>query len=479
MRRHVHPVMIAEYLWSFIYLLLIPVARSLVRALRFGISGWLQGTWFDLFIIVITFALAIARWYSVTYEALPEVLMVRYGILFRTCRALPRVNTDTLALTYPFYLKPFGAVRVRADTKAGRSKRADVEFSLSKKAATELLSQREAACCEPDWLTREYRPRGVYIMALSAILSNSLAGVVFFATFISQSGRLLGEEFEQRIFGTFESFTRMMAFGLPPAAAALAYLAVFGWLFTFLRNLIRHKNFVARRTAHSLEIRGGIFTNRSYSVLVSALNYVDIRQSVLTKMLGLYSVFISAVGYGKQQDDVSALIPATTSRDLMHHLSLLLPEFHLAKRQLRPNFGAILRFLLDALYPCLLLPLATWILSVVLPTWADFIRWVGFMACLPAYLFLLVRIFDFSSSGVGRHGGIYTLRYSRGFYLHTVIMPRERVAEIVLRQSIFQKMDNKCDILMYSISEKRCKHHIRNIDKTMAIKVLGIEALAE
>lgn len=469
-----HPIMILEHLWRFFYLLIIPLVRGVTSALQHGLSGWLEGAWVDLLVLAAIFTLATLRWYFLTCERRPEGLYQTSGLFMRAKTFIPQAHIDTLALTYPYYLKPFRAVRLRADTKAGSFDKADIKLTLRRDDAQAIFADRQSQDIA-GYLTREYRPRGVYIAALSAVLSNSLAGVIFFAAFITQTGNLLGEEFENRLFGTFESFTRMMAFGIPPAAAAIAYLLMFGWLFTFLRNIIRHKNFCARRGAHLLEISGGIFTNRKYSVDVGAINYVDIRQSVLTRLLGLYSVFIHAVGFGKAKDDVSALIPASTSRDLMHHLGLLLPEFKLSRRQAKPNFGALFRFLNDAFWPCLLLPPTTFILSRIFEGWAEFIQWVGFMACLPAYLFLVVRILDFCSSGIGRHGKTYTLRYSSGFYIHNVIMPRDKVATITLRQSVFQKMDNKCDVLIFSISEKSRRHHIRNIDKTMAIEVLDLQ----
>lgn len=473
--RRAHPIMVVEHLWRFVYLLLIPLARGVFAGLQNGLSGWLAGAWLDILVLLAILSLALSRWYFLTYEHRTDGIYLCSGLFWRSKSYIPQRQIDTLAITYPFYLKPFRAVRLRADTKAGGFERADVKLTLALRDAEALFEERETRFTGACYITREYRPRGTHIAALSAILSNSFAGVIFFSTFISQTGSLLGEEFENRIFGTFESFTKMMAFGLPPAAAAIAYLMLFGWLYTFLQNLIRHKNFCARRGAGSLEISGGLFTNRKYSVAVNAINYVDIRQSVLTKLLGLYSVFLHAVGYGKAEDDVSALIPASRPDDLSYHLGLLLPEFSPTKRQAKPNFGALFRFINDAFWPCLLLPVATFVLWRLFPSWGDFIRWVGFMSCLPAFLFLTVRLIDFGSSGIGRSGGNYTLRYSSGFYLHTVIMPRNKVATITLRQSIFQKMDNKCDVLIFSISEKSSRHHIRNIDKTMAIQVLDIQ----
>ena len=474
--RHAHPVMILEYLWRFMYLLIIPLVRGVGLALSSGLSGWLRGVWIDLLVLAVIITLAVAKWWCLTFCGSPCGVTVCGGLFWRSKIYISQAKIDTLAVTCPYYLKPLRAVRLRADTKAGRFNKADIKITLFKADAEEIFAGREIFYKVNENKVAEYKPHGAYIVALAAILSNSFAGVLFFATFISQSGTLLGEEFEARVVGTFQSFTKLMAFGVPPAAATIAYLMLFGWVFTFLLNLFRLKNFCATRSSGLLSISGGLFTNRRYSIAVREINYADIRQGVLTKLLGLYSVFVQAVGYGKAKDDVSAIIPALKITELTRTVGLLLPEFKLTRRQAKPNFGALLRFITDALWAAVLLPVATFMLMRFLPTWREFIQFVGFMGCLPAYLFLAVRIIDFTSSGIGRQGDIYTLRYSSGFKLHTVIMPRSRVATITLRQSVFQKMDNKCDVLIYSLSEKRRKHHVRNIDKTMAIKILDLQA---
>lgn len=82
-------------------------------------------------------------------------------------------------------------------------------------------------------MKRSYQPRQIYIVALSAVLSNSLAGVVLLSVLISNLGKILGQEFERRILGTVELLTNLLAFGLPPVAAALGWVLVAGgcWLF--------------------------------------------------------------------------------------------------------------------------------------------------------------------------------------------------------------------------------------------------------
>jgi len=475
-KQRTHPIMLVQFVWRFLFLLILPVLRGFWAAASGGsLSGWLSGAWMDLLSVFSIFALAFLQWWCLTYQATAEGLLVESGIFFRRSFQIPNRRVTTLTVVRPFYLKPFGAVYLRADTLAGGVERTDLTLTLSRKKAREILEERRENLCRGGWTERTLHPGKASIAFLSAALSSSLAGVVFFATFISQAGSLLGEEFSDRIYGTFERFTKAMAWGLPPATAALAYLLLFGWLFTFVRNLVRHIPFQVSRAKDALSIRGGCITDRVYSVRVRDINFVDIRQTVLARMLRLHSAFIHAVGYGKAKDDVSAVIPACRRPEMLRQLRMILPEFTLTPRQAKPNFGAWMRFVMDALWPCLLLPAATWALASWFPSWRDFALFTGIMACVPAYWFLTVRLIDFATSGIGRTGDCYTLRYSSGYSLHTVVLPKSHVARILLRQSPIQMLDDRCDIKIYSTAENHRVHHIRNIDRKEAIAVLDID----
>lgn len=472
MTQRTHPITLLQFVWRFMFLLIIPAGRGFLTALSGGnITEWLTGAWFDILIVLVIFTLAFVQWWNLFYRWDSVGLCLQKGFLFRRRQLIPAKRVITLSVTDPFYLRPFRAVRFRIDTLAGSGRGTDITLIITKKSAQAILSKREKALNHPHFSVREYHPKVLYITCLSAILSSSFAGVVFIATFISQTGSLLGQEFSDRIAGTFERLTRAVAWGLPPATVAVAYLLLFGWVFSFVRNLIRHKNFLVRRGENELFIKSGVITSRAYSLQISQISAIDIRQSLFTKILGLFSVFVDAVGYGKEKDDLSAMIPANSWNKMLRHLHFLLPEFTVTPRKAKPNKGAILRFLWEPILPCLAIPLGAWLLGVLFPSWADFVWSIAFMSMIPAVWFLLVRVLDYLSTGVGYQDGVYTLRYSSGIHLHTVILPKEKVSQAVLRQSPLQAFDRKCDVILYSLSEKRKKHHIRNLDLAEACEL--------
>ena len=481
---HAHPVMILEFLWRFLFLLILPLARGFVSSLSGGFYLWLQGAWFDLLVVTAIVGLAFCQWFFfrfrlVELEGEGRGLMLVRGILHRQVSLIPVSRICTMSTTASFYLRPVAGVRLRADTLAG-GKTPDLSFTVTKRQAEKIINCRFTDKYNNKYMKRSYQPRQIYIVALSAVLSNSLAGVVLLSVLISNLGKILGQEFERRILGTVELLTNLLAFGLPPVAAALGWVLVAGWLLAFFRNLVRHARFTVTRHRDQLFIESGIFTKRKYSVYLNAVNYLDIRQSVFTKVLGLYSVFVHAVGYGKQQEDISAILPAASKRELRRQLRLLLPAYKPADRRrctIRPNRGAVMKFMTEPLWACILPPAAGWLLTWLFPSWQELIWFVVLMGEIPAVWFFIIRFMDYLTSGLhyDSGSGMYTLRYSSGFYLHTVVIPKEKIVQLELRQSILQKLDGRCDVFFYTEDEGVHRHHLRNLDRSDMIKKCGFE----
>ncbi|MBC8570661.1 PH domain-containing protein [Zongyangia hominis] len=468
-----HPIFIVNSMARYLYLLLIPLARGFLSSLRGGFTAWLSGAWMDIIIVLLIVSIGVLIWWNLVFWFDKTGLTVKTGVFLRQRIFLPASRLSTLSVTRQYWLKPIGAVVLRVDTLAGGKRNADLTLILRRTDAQQIFGTLRQDRQAEGFTIREYVPRQLYVTALSAILSNSFAGVVFVATFISSLGQILGKEIQTRIVGTFEQVTKAFAFGIPPFAAALAYVILGGWLVAFLLNLFRHKNFYVRRSYNNLYIHGGIFTNRSYSLAMDSINYLDIRQSVLTKILRLHTAFIHCAGFGKDKSDVSAVIPAVTERELHRTLHLLLPEFTLSKREAKPNLGSIFKFIIDPFWPCLLLPLATLLLCNIFPSWSDLIGFIGLMASIPSYWWMILRIEDFASSGIGFDGSCYTFRYSTGFYLHTVVIPKNKIVSLRVRQSILQRPDDRCDVIIHTCAEGWQRHHCKNLLRSEVVALFG------
>ncbi|MEM1486093.1 PH domain-containing protein [Oscillospiraceae bacterium PP1C4] len=466
-----HPFTIATYLYRFLFLLIIPVTRGFLSALEGDVISWLRGAWLDLTVIALILMIAYLKWHFSKYYVDNHRLYFTSGILFKREVQIPMQRICLLCALRPFWLRPFRVVKLRVDTIARNLKKTDLQIYIREADAKRIMALRTAPNAGADGGLHEYRPGMLNVVFLSLFTSNSFIGILFIATFISQAGNLVGQELSSLLISTFEEIAQKVAFGLPPIAASIALALLVGWLAAFLINLLQTKNLCTRRIADALHVEGGVLVQKEYSLRAQDISFVDMRQSLLTRLLRLYSIFINAVGFGKDKSDITAIIPFSVKRKTLSRLGLLLPEFTPLDRTLKPKAADILKFILDPLYPCVLIPAAAVVLSHRFPSWKALIQFAGFMMSVPALWFMGVRLVDFFSSGVSRAGEFFTLRYSKWFYLHTVVISYEKITQINIRQSIFQRHSNKCDLIISSRAEGRTTHHLRSLDRDACIKL--------
>lgn len=457
-----HPLTILDNLGRVLYLTIIPVLRGFFYALQGDIGQWVQSAWIDICIFLLMIGIAVVRWLAVRYRYDNRELIVEKGWLLHRVIRMRWSNVTTISAAEAFYLRPFRAAVLRADTLGGSAGRADFSILVWRAQAEQLLQHGHIQ--EQHSKPRRYTPGTGSILALALLTSNSFGGILFLATFVSQAGRLVGRGFSDRLIGTVEQLARLLAFGLPPAAAATAYLLLAGWFAGFLLTFLRYKNFVISRSRHHLRIQGGIFSRREYCIRYPDINYIDIRQSILTRLLKLYSLYISAVGYAKHKDDIRCVIPTENHAVFVFHRQRLFPAFSPTHPQIRPKRTGFLRFIGAPLSLLAGLLAAMAILICLFPHWRSFFLFVGLMSLVPAGLFLAIRLVDFFTCGVAKRGKYYTIRYSKGLYLHTVVIPEHQIVAVDLRQGVFQRFTPNCDLLISTRAERKIVHRCRNLN---------------
>lgn len=457
-----HPINIAESTSRFLILLLLPILRGLLFS-GATFSQWVIGAWFDLLVLIGIVCLGIVSWYFNTYAYDEKGIYVSKGILIKRRTFIPYSRLATLSIEKPYYLMPLKAVHISADTDAGFSKIADFSLTMRKSEAYALVKKRKHPYKMNDKLKRIYRPKGMYVAILSILTSNTLTGVLFFSALISQSGNLLGQEFEDLVFESLTNIASTLAFGIPPTAAILAYILLGGWLISFLMNLIRNKDFEVIRQGGNLEVSAGIITPRYYSITIKRVNLVEVHQSLLTKLFGFYSVYIQSSGYGKFKNAISVLIPAADEFEAKRNLGVLLPEIPIGKKQIKPSIKTLTRFLIPPLSFMLGFFIAFGLAWWLFPSFDEIILFVGIMAELPAIWWLFVKIVSFMHTGIGLQNGVYTFSctYAYGFFITAI--PKRRISQIIIRQSLFQKMSSCCDVIVFAYAEGRKRRVVSNV----------------
>ncbi|MDF2567019.1 MAG: putative rane protein [Oscillospiraceae bacterium] len=472
--KHPHPINIIENTSKYFLLLLLPALRGLLFS-KAGFYAWLQGAWFDILILFGILGMGFVSWFFYLYKADNQGIHFKKGILFKKTRFIPYERLSTVTFEYPYYLMPFRAVRFKSDTDAGNSKTPDFSITMRKKDALRLIEKSQIPFRNNDNLKRVYQPKSLYVAILSLITSNTLTGVLFFSALVSQSGNLLGQEFEDKLVDSLTNIAKLLAFGVPTFAAILAYIFLGGWAIAFILNIIRHKGFTVSRKGNVLDIKTGILITRRYSISTKRVNLIEARQSLLTKLFGFFSVFIHSSGYGKQKNELSVLIPAANKYETKRNLHILLPEIPLGTRQIRPKIKTLSRFLVPPISIILGLVGLSIVSYWLFPAFSKVILFLGIMAELPAFWFLFVKIVSYFHTGIGKHNDVYTFSYTYAYSIVTSAIPAKKISTIVLRQSLFQKFSNCCDVVVFSYSEGTKRQVVPNINLDEANQILGVK----
>ena len=207
---HAHPISIFFFLYRFLYLLLIPLARGIISALLGGPSRWMSGAWLDLLIFGWIFFLAYEKWNHFKYYMDEDRFYYTEGIFYKRETWISMERICTLSTQQPLWMQPFGLVTLRIDTLALAPDKPDLFMYLRKSEACRLMALRKKAMEAPqDSMKITCRPRILDIIFLSVFTSNSLIGIIFIATFISHAGKLFG----RNLYDWLEALLHQIALG--------------------------------------------------------------------------------------------------------------------------------------------------------------------------------------------------------------------------------------------------------------------------
>lgn len=453
--RREHPAAIPGHIPYYYLLLLLPLLRG-ARYFRLPDSFplWLRGAWFDGAVIAMLLVLSAVAWGKRTYAMTPHRLRLCRGLVWRRTTYVPLARVTTLTVERPLWLRWLGAARVSADTDAGNHRLADVRLTVWRRQATVFLPDSEGG------VYLAVPARRIWLLCLLA--SDSIGGVLLLAAALRQSSVLLGENIRNQVVNNLESAAEAVAL-VPRTAALLILIIALGWVVSSVRHLLRHLPFALCRREDTLTVYMGFLTRRIHCCAVGAINYVDIRQTLASHLLKVYTVYLSCTGYGKDKNTLAVVIPPCRRRQMAKEWGVLFPHLRPCRLTLRPAKGARLRYLRLPLILLLLIPVGGYIAGRLFPPWRELATYLSLLALLPCLWLGAVRMAACRRAGAGWDDGQVWLCYARRLSIHRVTIPRDKVAAVHVRQSLWQRRRGVCDLRVYSNHEFRRPHKVRHL----------------
>lgn len=485
-----HPYAIVRYTSKNFWLLLIPLLRGLF-ALRFDFYRWAEGAGWDILVVTVMLGIAVCRWYFTEYEFTSEGIYIDSGLAARVRKRIPLESISAVTSEADPVMEKLKAVKLYIDTDAASGGRRDPDLKMIVSASERaklfnILSAFIRNECEAEkgssgknGFNYIYKVSKVSLVVFSVLFSSALSGVILLVTLFSQSGKIIGEKLEQDIITAVNGVTDTVSLlvgklvsSIPPAGILISLVIAAGFVLSFVTNLLRHINFTVERRGRYILISSGLFVKRKYFINTGRINYADMRQNLLMKIFGITSVHISCTGYGKQKNEIPVFVPICGINKLndghritglKNVMEMLLPQFHFSDGFISPGIWYIWRFIGPPAVLVFAVMICGFVASVFFQEWYYLIMFLTVLLEIPSVWLLFVKLGAYCTNGLNIVRRNVCIKYCKGYGYHTVTVPLDRVAEIAITQTVFQRMNRSCDVIVYTNSEYTGYHRVRGL----------------
>lgn len=411
------------------------------------------------------------RWISVWVSFDSEKMILRKGLYISSEDTVFYSNISTLSITQNFLYRLLGASTVYIGTNSGKADQADLKMILRRSDADRLYEELKGS--RKKSLNYSILPNKLRLIVFSLFFSSALSGVLIILALLLEIGKIVDREVEARlILDTLNEAARRVSLYVPPIITVIVIVIISAWALSFISNLFVFWGFVLTKCSDSIYIKSGVVTKNRHILLRDRINYIDLKQSFLSKVFNVSSLHLNCSGYGSAgRNELSVVLPITTRKEINGAIEEVFPEYPRPKIELKSNPRSYLSFFMMPLIFAAVPAAAFGAFYVFLPTWFEAAKPAFAISMIPALWLALCRALSMFTTGLGFSGDFMTLRYSKLFTFHTVIVPKERLTQIVIRQSPFQRMSGGCSAIIYTSSESRARHLILGLrmDRLLAM----------
>lgn len=484
MMYHEHPVRILRYSLKNIWMLIFPLLRGL-KFLRFdpaGIYAWIRGAWMDIAVLGAILLFGFVRWYFARISVTGDSIVFTQSFPVKIRTRIPFNNVSVGTSETPLYMMPFQGMIVRFDTRAGIFKSADLKLLVTKKIGTELLSNIPTV--EEEKRIKDLpKPSMLSVMLFSAFFSSGFSGAVYIAVFFFKGGDIAHELISislNRITETTEHLTQLLLLKIPQTAVLIGTFFLAAWLLSFAVNMARYFYFKVTADDDCISVACGISNRRRYQIRIDHINYIDLRQNLIMKMIGAVTVNISCAGYGCDSQKLPVLLPIRRERDLGSGLEKMgittVGKMDYSPRKTSwfsyvgyPIIGLNAVFLLGHFMDRFIAEISRY--SSLIPQLSELSGFITFMLSIPFVWLILVKTTALFTSGISIRDERVIIRSSLWTAFHTVIGGKRDVVQVEVRQSVFSKPWKKCDVVLWFGGEAKSCYIVRSLHINDARKI--------
>ena len=296
-------------------------------------------------VVAITLIMVVSSlivWYKTTYIITDSAFNIERNIITHTKNSYKIENISNINIERNFFEMIIGTSRLKIDSdNLTTADSTDIEIVLKKDYAEqlkefllkridelkndhdEISSSIESSNCDVQKIEVEndsvdYTKDNVFQIILHGLCSTSILGTTLIAfaicaTITTFLERFLPEELWEG------SLVVIILIGI----YLLSYLIIM-----FTEGLFKFYNFKAGRKGEYIYVSYGLFRKFNFSIPVSRISGIIIKQTLTGRLFRRYSVDIINVGMGDEKEEFGSCVILASKKDRMYEkIRILLPEF--------------------------------------------------------------------------------------------------------------------------------------------------------
>ena len=459
-----HPLKILKYSLKNIWLLIFPLLRG-IYTYHFDKNWfyiWVKGAWFDIAVLGVILLFGFLRWIFSRIDFTGDELVHRDGIFVRVNTYIPFKNVSSVTVEQPVYLVPFRAMRFRCDTRAGIFKTVDLKLLVSRKTLRGIMHSMPDID-EKNKIQGIPQPTSLSVLLFSIFFSSGFSGTVYLATFFLKGGDIAYKIISRSLNILTEEtakITDRLVLKIPTAAIFIGVLFIASWFLSFLVNIFRYGRFTIECDKRCMKIGYGIIDHKEYRIKNSHINYTDLRQNLIMKLIGAVAVNISCAGYGASKNRLPVLLPVKLEKSLGKNLQVI-GIYSGIKNQYCAQPKGIGSYLLDPLFAAAMIIPTHDMVAKLFPRFAELSFFVAVMLEIPAVWMIIVKFMALMTSGVTLYDDKIMIRCSSWTKFHTVVSERDKVVKVELGQNCLQAKHGRCSMSIWFEGEEHKRFKIK------------------
>lgn len=454
--KKIHSYSILEYISHFAFLFIIPLIQQLIffphsKAEFLGTLG------LNIIICIMIIAWCIIETSNFKYLKTPNTLYIKTGIILKKQSQIKFDKIHSFRISKNIGLMIFNALKITIGIPSNSRKKLNLQLIISNKS---LLNDFKKDI--NDKSIKTYKSNIWKIMLMSALWSNSTTGLLIMSLFINKVGKILGQEALDRLYSTVDIRLKIIAFGVPPLTATIAYILILGWLVAFIVQLFKCSRLTLINDIETIKIKKGLI-NIDYQIIEKKyINAIFIKQTLLMKLFRLYSANVSAADINKKKKEKSIIIDASNIDTIKKQISQIITT---------PKIKYIINASKKTLKNFLYMPIIFSSISLIIIYILTYIRlFKPFINLIIVFIlpilawWIIFRVLAFKNTKLIICDNCIISCGYKGLSLINTIIPLEKIQNIEIKQNPFQHLSNRCSFHVFFFSQSKERTIIKHLD---------------